>query len=127
MREGVVVLTCLTILVLGCGKDSDRGGKRDARLSDASSGAMRNVNSPCTADVQCKTLFCWNQICTLKNPRGNGGNCFGKGECRTGVCSGGACAPGSQLAGSICRFNEECQSRYCLIGKCAAVKVDAGL
>ncbi len=100
-----------------------------AACSDDEGDSLKSVNSPCKTDQECKTGLCWDKICSHKNPKGAGGDCFGKGECRSQSCANGACVAGNKVAGSSCRFNEECKSAYCVPGvnKCgAAVLPDSG-
>ncbi len=91
-----------------------------AGCSDEDATGPKTVNSICASDSECQTGKCYKQICAMKNARGAGGACFGKGECRSFNCSGGRCVAGTTKADDPCRYNEECKSNYCLYSKCAA-------
>ena len=99
-----------------------------AACSDDGTDQKKTANSPCKTNDECQTKLCYKATCTQANGQGNGGKCFGKGECRSFNCANGACVAGSTKAGEDCRANEECKSSYCLIGKCAAEsKPDQGV
>ena len=91
-----------------------------AACSDDANDDKKTVNSTCKANDECQTKLCYKNTCTQSNGQGNGGKCFGKGECRSFNCANGGCVAGSTKAGDDCRANEECKSNYCLMGKCAA-------
>lgn len=109
-------------LLPACSGDTGRAVTQepDARIADADGPAAATlpVNSACKDNAQCATGLCWYGICSLKNPRTEGGSCFGKGECRSANCLGGSCIPGTRKDGSACRFGEECVSQRCESGKC---------
>ena len=99
-----------------------------AACSDDATSDKKTVNSSCTSNENCQTNLCYKQVCTQANGQGNGGKCFGKGECRSFNCASGACVAGNTKPGEACRANEECKSAFCLMGKCAAEsKPDSGV
>ncbi len=86
------------------------------------------INSPCTADTECESLFCYNpfapesdegKVC-LEPCRGGDGRCIDGQVCAAGFGLCGGCMPASVVVGARglgepCAMDSECGSALCLV------------
>ena len=88
------------------------------------------VNQPCVNNTDCADEICHAGICASASPKNNGGSCTGPGECKSFVCTNGACAAGTRANGDPCLHDEECASSKCqskiCVGGSGADAGDAG-
>lgn len=104
------------------------GGTDAASRSDVAT--CLAVASPCTADQDCCTDYCWNGLCQTPGcmkPLGRGclvseDCCYGGAGCLGGYCSGlnfgppqnGTC----KVPAEVCKADDECCSGICMEQNC---------
>lgn len=138
-REGLCTQACDPIRPFtGCPPGFYCGGNTSCEgFCVAGTMGSLPINSPCTADSDCDSLFCFNpfmpgsdegKVC-LDPCRGGDGRCIDGQVCAAGLGACGGCMPsavvqGARGLGEPCATNEECGSGSCLVeldrGYCTA-------